>query len=161
MSAFPIHRFFLSCTASFLLLGCATLVAQSAPPQTCSVPAGDILRIMLSGPMNVAKLEPGTRLEGEVMRSIYVVDREAIPAGTRVEAIVEKVDREKLNRKKQNFLERVGSFSSPHRPVLDAIFVRRTPNRVEPAPVAASLLPSGGTDARACPFRAVRAPSPA
>ncbi len=146
MSAFRIHRFLLSCSASFLLLGCAPLVAQTAPPETCSVPAGDILRIMLSGPMNVAKLEPGTRLEGEVMRPIYVVDREAIPAGARVEVIVEKVEKEKLGAKKQGFFARVGSLSSPQRQYgyrIDFRSATLTPAGGAPIPLQVSYVQAG------------------
>jgi hypothetical protein len=138
-------------TAWLLLLSCAPLAAQTtAPPasrqQTCSVPAGDILRVMLAGPMNVAKLEPGTRLEGELMRPIYVADREAIPAGTRVEVIVEKVEKEKLNGKKQNFFERMGSLSNPQRKYdyrIDFRSASFTPPNGAPIPIQVSYVQAG------------------
>jgi hypothetical protein len=137
---------FLSLGATLLLLlTCVLLPAQTAPPQTCSVPAGDILRVMLSAPMNVAKLEPGTRLEGELMRPIYVVDREAIPAGAHVEVIVEKIEKERLGAKKQGFFEHLGSLSSPRKYGyrIDFRSASFTPPNGAPIPIRISYVQAG------------------
>ncbi|HXZ27872.1 MAG TPA: hypothetical protein VEG08_07705, partial [Terriglobales bacterium] len=149
MPAVGTRRVLLLTLASLLPASRAPLVAQTAAPPasapTCSVPAGDILRVMLAGPVNVAKLQPGTRLEGEVMRPVYVVDREAIPAGARVEVIVEKVEKEKVGGGKQGFFEHLGSLTSPAKYGyrIDFRSATFTPPNGAPIPIQISYVQAG------------------
>lgn len=65
----------------------------------------------LSGPVNVSHLKPGSELAGQLVRPVYVYDRALIPAGSRVRAVVEKVEKQKAAEKK-GFVERVDSLRS-------------------------------------------------
>jgi len=98
-----------------LTLSPAFLAAQNsvpAPPlKEYSVPEGTILRMELSGPVNVSHLQPGSELAGQLIRPVYVYDRALIPAGSQVRAVVEKVEKEKTSEKK-GFMERVDSLRS-------------------------------------------------
>ena len=76
-----------------------------------AVPAGTILRMELSGPVNVSHLKPGSELAGQLVRPVYVYDRALIPAGSQVRAVVEKVEKQKAAEKK-GFMERVDTLRS-------------------------------------------------
>jgi hypothetical protein len=76
-----------------------------------TVPAGTILRMELSGPVNVSHLKPGSELAGKLVRPIYVYDRALIPAGSQVYAVVDKVEKQKTAEKK-GFMESVDTLSS-------------------------------------------------
>jgi hypothetical protein len=75
------------------------------------VPAGTVLRMEFSGPVNVAHLKPGCEITGQLVRPVYVYDRALIPAGSEVHAIVEKVEKQKAPEKK-GIMERVESVRS-------------------------------------------------
>jgi len=76
-----------------------------------TVPAGAILRMELSGPLNVSHLKPGSELAGQLARPVYVFDRALIPAGSPVHAVVEKVEKQRVAEKK-GFMERVDTVRS-------------------------------------------------
>ena len=69
------------------------------------------MRIELSGPVNVAHLKPGSELDGQLVRPLYVYDRALIPAGSQVHAVVDSVEKEKSAARK-GFMERVESIRS-------------------------------------------------
>jgi hypothetical protein len=89
--------------------------AQNPAPGTnlkeYDVPAGAILRMELSGPVNVSHLKPGSELAGQLVHPIYVYDHALIPAGSQVHAVVDKVEKQKPAEKK-GFLERVETVRS-------------------------------------------------
>ncbi len=99
--------------AVFLLT--LAVAAQDAAPavnlKEYTVPAGTVLRMELSGPVNVAHLKPGSEIAGQLVRPVYVYDRALIPAGSQVHAVVEKVEKQKSAEKK-GFMERVDSMRS-------------------------------------------------
>jgi hypothetical protein len=99
--------------AVFLLtLAVAAQDAALAPNlKEYTVPAGTILRMELSGPVNVAHLKPGNEIAGQLVRPVYVYDRALIPAGSQVHAVVEKVEKQKAAEKK-GFMERVDTVRS-------------------------------------------------
>jgi len=100
-----------------LLLVSPLLVAQTASPaaspqgKECSVPAGAILRMELSGPVRVSRLRPGSELDGDLLRPVYVYDRAVIPAGSQIRAVVDKVEKEKAPQKK-GFMARLDTVRS-------------------------------------------------
>jgi len=104
----------LFCTLILALIA-AHVVAQNPVPSASlkeyTVPAGAILRLELSGPVNVSHLKPGSELDGKLARPLYVYDRALIPAGSQVHAVVEKVEKEKTSEKK-GFVERVDTIRS-------------------------------------------------
>ena len=75
------------------------------------MPPGTILRLELSGPVNVSHLKPGSELTGQLARPVYVYDRALIPAGSQVHAVVEKVEKQKAPEKK-GFMDRVDTVRS-------------------------------------------------
>jgi hypothetical protein len=85
--------------------------APAANLRDYTVPAGAILRMELSGPVNVSHLKPGSELAGQLIRPLYVYDRVLIPAGSQVHAVVDKVGKQKAAEKK-GFLERVDTLRS-------------------------------------------------
>ena len=104
----------LFCT--LILASIPSLVAAQNPTPAAglkqyTVPAGAILRMELSGPVNVSHLKPGAELTGQLIRPVYVYDRALIPAGSQVHAVVEKVEKEKAAEKK-GFMERVDTLRS-------------------------------------------------
>jgi hypothetical protein len=104
----------LFCTLTVCLLSplvAAQIPAPAANLKEYSVPAGTILRLELSGPVNVSHLKPGSELAGELTRPVYVYDRALIPAGSQVHAVVENVEKQKAAEKK-GFMERVDSLRS-------------------------------------------------
>ncbi len=94
----------------------SSVVAAQNPAPTANlkeydVPAGAILRMELSGPVNVSHLKPGSELAGQLVRPVYVYDHALIPAGSQVHAVVDKVEKQKAAEKK-GFLERVDTLRS-------------------------------------------------
>jgi hypothetical protein len=94
----------------------SSVVAAQNPARPASltdytVPAGAILRMELTGPVNVSHLKPGSELAGQLIRPVYVYDRALIPAGTQVRAVVDRVEKQKAAEKK-GFLERVDTLRS-------------------------------------------------
>jgi hypothetical protein len=85
--------------------------APAASLKEYAVPAGAILRMELSGPVNVSHLKPGSELEGQLVRPVYVYDRALIPAGSQVHAVVDKVEKERAAQKK-GFAERLETVRS-------------------------------------------------
>jgi len=85
--------------------------APAASLKEYMVPPGTILRLELSGPVNVSHLKPGSELTGQLARPVYVYDRVVIPPGSQVHAVVEKVEKQKAPEKK-GFIERVDTLSS-------------------------------------------------
>jgi len=76
-----------------------------------AVPAGAILRMEFSGPVNVAHLKPGSELAGQLVRPVYVYDRALIPAGSQIHAIVDKVEKQEEAQKK-GWMDRVDTVRS-------------------------------------------------
>jgi len=90
------------------------LVSTAAPAASLkqyTVPSGTIMRLELSGPVNVSHLKPGSEIDGRLARPVYVYDRALIPAGSQVHAVVEKVEKQKASEKK-GFMERVDTVRS-------------------------------------------------
>jgi len=92
------------------------IAAASSPAPAPSlkqymVPPGTILRMELSGPVNVSHLKPGSELAGQLARPVYVYDRALIPAGSQVHIVVEKVEKERAPEKK-GLMERVDTVRS-------------------------------------------------
>jgi len=100
---------------SVVLCLSSVVAAQNPAPATnlkeYDVPAGAILRMELSGPVNVSHLKPGSELAGQLVRPVYVYDRALIPAGSQVHAVVDKVEKQKAAEKK-GFMERVDTVRS-------------------------------------------------
>jgi len=98
-----------------LCLVASVVRAQNSAPaaqlKEYSVPAGAILRMELSGPVNVSRLKPGSEVAGQLVRPVYVYDRALIPAGSQVHAVVDKVEKEKAPQKK-GLLEHVDTLRS-------------------------------------------------
>ncbi len=97
-----------------LLLTLAVAAQDAAPAANLkeyTVPPGTVLRMELSGPVNVAHLKPGSEIVGQLVRPVYVYDRALIPAGSQVHAVVEKVEKQKAAEKK-GFMERVDTVRS-------------------------------------------------
>lgn len=72
---------------------------KPAGPAQRKVAAGTILRVNLDKPVKLSKLQPGSELEGELSRAIYVVDRAVLPAGSHVHLVVDAVDKEAIKAK--------------------------------------------------------------
>jgi len=85
--------------------------APAANLMDYTVPAGTILRMELSAPVNVPHLKPGSEIGGQLVRPVYVYDRALIPAGSQVRAVVDKVEKQKAAEKK-GFMERVDTLRS-------------------------------------------------
>ena len=85
--------------------------ALAANLKEYTVPAGAILRMELSGPVNVSHLKPGSELAGQLACPVYVYDRALIPAGSPVHAVVEKIEKQKAPEKK-GFIDRVDTVRS-------------------------------------------------
>ena len=94
----------------------SVVAAQDPAPPAANlkeydVPAGAILRMELSGPVNVSHLKPGSELAGQLVRPVYVYDRALIPAGSQVHAVVDKVEKQKAAEKK-GFMDRLDTVRS-------------------------------------------------
>ncbi len=89
----------------------ATQVASPSLAQTYVVPQGTILRVTLSAPWKPSHLKAGSEIEGTLTRPLFVYDREVLPAGTHVHAIVADVEHHKAAQKK-GMMERLQSISS-------------------------------------------------
>ena len=61
-----------------------------------SVPRETILRMTLAGPLHMSHLQPGSELDGDLARPLYVVDREVLPAGSHIHLVVETVQKERV-----------------------------------------------------------------
>jgi hypothetical protein len=103
----------LFCAVILCLITSLVTAQNPAPPglKEYTVPAGAILRMELSGPVNVSHLKPGSELNGRLARPLYVYDRALIPAGSEVHVVVAKVEKEKLAEKK-GFTERIDELRS-------------------------------------------------
>lgn len=104
----------LLCALTLFLLASLVVAQNPAPAASLkeyAVPAGTILRMELSGPVNVSHLKPGSELQGQLVRPVYVYDRALIPAGSQVRAVVDKVKKQKAAQKK-GFVERVDAVRS-------------------------------------------------
>lgn len=86
-----------------LLLLAAPAAAQNQGPATglhdYVVPAGTILRLTMSAAVKPGQLKPGSAIDGELSRPLYVYDRQVIPAGSHVHAVVAEVDRHRVQNK--------------------------------------------------------------
>jgi len=72
---------------SLVLVGCATglgACAQSREPSP-------VIWVGLAGRTRLAKLGPGSSLEGKLVRAVYWRDREVFPSGSRVRLVVDKI----------------------------------------------------------------------
>jgi len=77
---------------------------QSAAPQPVAeknyvVPSGTILRVSMKAPLKPSHLQTGADVEGELSRPVYVYDRQVIPAGSHIHAVVAEVDKHKVQKK--------------------------------------------------------------
>ena len=79
------------------MMGVAAHAQTSAQPeqQVYVVPQGTVLRVQLKAPMKPGKLKPGSEVEGELTHPLYVYDREVLPAGTHLHAVVGDVEHHK------------------------------------------------------------------
>jgi hypothetical protein len=78
-----------------LILGVLSLGLSSAQGAECVAPAGTALRVVLPA---AASLKPaaGAVVEGELGRSVYSGVCEALPSGSKVRAVVERVDKPRV-----------------------------------------------------------------
>ncbi|MBZ5646509.1 MAG: hypothetical protein LAN37_04720 [Acidobacteriia bacterium] len=88
---------------------------QAAVPQTLGeksyvVPAGTILRVSMVAPLKPSHLQAGSDIEGELSRPVYVYDRQVIPAGSHIRAVVAEVDKHKVQKK--GFVEHLQTIRS-------------------------------------------------
>ena len=60
-----------------------------------SIGRGALLRVALAEPIKLSHWRPGSSLSGVLLRPLYAQEREAIPAGSQVQLVVEKIEREK------------------------------------------------------------------
>lgn len=86
--------------------------AASPPPAEKSyvVPAGTILRVSMNAALKPSRLQAGSDIEGELSRPVYVYDRQVIPAGSHLHAVVAEVDKHKVQKK--GFVEHLQTIRS-------------------------------------------------
>ena len=100
--------------ALLLLSGAASAQSPANPAVPTGkdyvVPAGTILRLTMSAPVKPAHLKAGGDIDGELSRPVYVYDRQVIPAGTHVHAVVQSVDKQKVQ--KRGFIEHLQTVRS-------------------------------------------------
>ncbi len=102
--------------AALLFLAAAATAQNLASPAAASgvrdyiVPAGTILRLTMSASVKPGQLKPGSEVEGQLSRPVYVYDRQVIPAGSRVHAVVGNVEKRKVQNK--GFMEHLQSVRS-------------------------------------------------
>ena len=61
----------------------------------CSIAQGSLLRVAPTQSLNLSRLHTGSSFSGVLLRPLYGQDREAVPVGSRIQLVVEKVEREK------------------------------------------------------------------
>ncbi len=100
------HRSISPILVAALLFFSAAAIAQNPAPPTATpgvrdyvVPAGTILRLTMSASVKPGQLKPGSEVEGELSRPVYIYDRQVIPAGSHVHAVVANVDKHKVQNK--------------------------------------------------------------
>ncbi len=85
-----------------------------APPAAAEksyvVPSGTILRVSLTSMLKTSHLQPGSDIEGELSRPVYVYDRQIIPVGSHIHAVVAEVDKHKVQKK--GFVEHLQTIRS-------------------------------------------------
>ncbi len=79
----------------FLLSALAAAV-PAIGQETYVVPQGTVLRVKLNAPLKPGHLKSGTDVDGELVRPLYVYDREVLPAGTHVHTVVADVEHRKV-----------------------------------------------------------------
>jgi hypothetical protein len=67
-----------------------------------TITRGALIRVRLATPLKLTQLQPGSSFGGVLSRPLYSQDREAVPAGSKIQLVIEKVEREK--RAKNRFL---------------------------------------------------------
>lgn len=93
------------CATALLVIPAAATAQNQAGSEAAPgirdyvVPAGTILRLTMSTSVKPGHLKPGNEVEGEVSRPVYVYDRQVIPAGSHVRAVVANVDKHKVQNK--------------------------------------------------------------
>ena len=102
------------CVAALLLAPAAAQTqANAGAPSAVRdyvVPAGTILRLTMSASVKPGQLKPGSDVEGELSRPVYVYDRQVIPAGSHVRAVVAEVDKHRVQSK--GFMQHLRSARS-------------------------------------------------
>ncbi|HVP44746.1 MAG TPA: hypothetical protein VMS96_15050 [Terriglobales bacterium] len=142
-----------TCCAAALLLIAATAGAQNpatpAAPNIVRdyvVPAGTILRLTMSAPLKPAHLQAGSDVEGELSRPVYVYDRQVIPAGSHVHAVVADVEKHKVQKKGfVEHLQTVRSLGLNRKFDYDVTFQSAvlTPSAGNPQPVQLKFIAAG------------------
>ncbi len=88
--------------AALLLISTAATAQNQANATSPSgvrdyvVPAGTILRLTMAKSVKPGQLKPGSAVEGELNRPVYVYDRQVLPAGSHVHAVVATVDKHRV-----------------------------------------------------------------
>ena len=109
-------NFFIFCVPALFLFALAASGQErgGAAPATnvrdYVVPAGTILRLTMSAAITPGHLKPGSQVDGELSRPVYLYDREVIPAGSHVHAIVGNVDKHRVQGK--GFIEHLQTVRS-------------------------------------------------
>jgi hypothetical protein len=67
-----------------------------------TITRGAVIRVKLATPLKLTKLQPDSSFSGVLLRPLYSQDREAVPAGSTIQLVIENVEREK--RAKNRFL---------------------------------------------------------
>jgi hypothetical protein len=60
-----------------------------------SIAQGSLVRVAPTQSLNLSRLRPGSSFSGVLVRPLFSQDREAVPVGSRIQLVVEKVEREK------------------------------------------------------------------
>ena len=107
----------------------------SAPPQLAppievsedfldaTIAEGSLLRVAPTQPLSLSRLRPGSSFSGVLLRPLYSQDREAVPEGSRIELVVDKIEREKgTQHATREFLSRLWNPMSSKAPALSVVF---------------------------------------
>ena len=60
-----------------------------------SIAQGSLLRVAPTQPLNLSRLRPGSSFSGVLLRALFSQDLEAVPVGSRIQLVVEKVEKQK------------------------------------------------------------------
>jgi len=76
--------------------------SQNTPPKMMeyTIASGTVMRVSTDAPWKPRQLKSGSEIDGALLYSVYVLDREVIPAGSHVHVVVERVGKENDKQKK-------------------------------------------------------------
>ncbi len=146
----PAKSFSILFTTALLLFSAVAAAqdqgAAAAGAQDYVVPAGTILRLTMASSVKPGQLKPGSAVDGELTRPVYVYDRQVIPAGSRVHAVVGEVDKRRVQNKGfMQHLQTVRSLGLNRKFDYDVSFqsAELTPPGAPAVPVAVKFIDAG------------------